>query len=131
MKRILFVLSLMIGQFAFAQTGVEFKETSHQFGKVKKGVPVSFVFEFKNVSAKPVVIEFANADCGCTTPEYRKDAIPKGQKATIKVTYNAALEGVFKKSVNVKFTNSNQPYILTLEGEVAADPKAVKAKSQS
>jgi hypothetical protein len=129
MKRILFVLSLLIGQIAFAQTGVEFKEVSHKFGKVKKGVPVSFVFEYKNVSAKPIVIEFANADCGCTTPEYRQDALPKGQKSTIKVTYNAAVEGVFKKSVNVKFTNSNQPYILTLEGEVAADSKGVKAKS--
>ena len=53
----------------------------------------------------------------------------KGQKATIKVTYNAAVEGVFKKSVNVKFTNSNQPYILTLEGEVAAEAKVAKTKS--
>lgn len=129
MKRILFVLSLMIGQIAFAQTGVEFKETSHKFGKIKKAVPVSFVFEYKNVTAKPVVIEFANADCGCTTPEYLQSAVPKGQKATIKVTYNAAVEGVFKKSVNVKFTNSNQPYILTLEGEVAADAKVAKPKS--
>jgi hypothetical protein len=129
MKGILFVLSLMIGQLAFAQTGVEFKVTSHQFGKVKKGVPVSFVFEYKNVSTKPVVIEFANADCGCTTPEYRQDALPKGQKGTIKVTYNAAIEGVFKKSVNVKFTNSNQPYILTLEGEVTTEANGVKAKS--
>jgi hypothetical protein len=129
MKRILFVLSLMIGQFAFAQTGVEFKETSHQFGKIKKGVPVSFVFEYKNVSAKPIVIEFANADCGCTSPEYLQAAVPKGQKGTIKVTYNAAVDGVFKKSVNVKFTNSNQPYILTLEGEVAADSKGAKTKS--
>ncbi len=129
MKRILFVLSILIGQIALAQTGVEFKETNHKFGKVKKGVPVSFVFEYKNVSTKPIVIEFANADCGCTTPEYRQDALPKGQKSTIKVTYNAAVEGVFKKSVNVKFTNSNQPYILTLEGEVASDKKEAKAKS--
>ncbi len=129
MKRILFVLSLLIGQIAFAQTGVEFKETSHKFGKIKKGVPVSFVFEYKNITAKPVVIEFANADCGCTTPEYLQSAVPKGQKATIKVTYNAAVEGVFKKSVNVKFTNSNQPYILTLEGEVAAEAKVAKTKS--
>ena len=129
MKRILFLLCILIGQLSYAQTGVEFKETGHKFGKIKKGVPVSFVFEYKNVTAKPIVIEFANADCGCTTPEYKQEALPKGQKATIKVTYNAAVEGVFKKSVNVKFTHSNQPYILTLEGEVAADTKSAKAKS--
>lgn len=129
MKVFILVVSILFGQYAFAQNGIEFKATSHQFGKVKKGVPVSFVFEYKNTSTKPVVIEFANADCGCTSPEYQQAAIPKGQSGTIKVTYNAALEGVFKKSVNVKFTHSNLPYILTLEGEVVAATKTSKAKS--
>lgn len=119
MKKIVFIATLFISQFVFSQTGVEFKTSIHQFGKVKKGVPVSYIFTFKNVSTKPIVIEFANADCGCTTPEYPKTAILKDQSADIKVTYNAAITGVFKKSVNVKFANSNQPYILTVEGEVA------------
>ncbi|MBY0480037.1 MAG: DUF1573 domain-containing protein [Chitinophagaceae bacterium] len=118
MKKIFFVAALFISQFAFSQTGVEFKTSSHQFGKVKKGIPVSYTFTFKNVSDKPVVIEFANADCGCTTPDYPKTAIVKKQSGDIKVTYNAAVTGIFKKSVNVKFANSNQPYILTVEGEV-------------
>ena len=129
MRVFLLAISILVGQLVFAQSGIEFKTTSHQFGKVKKGVPVSFVFEYKNTSAKPVVIEFANADCGCTSPEYQQAAIPKGQTGTIKVTYNAALEGVFKKSVNVKFTHSNLPYILTLEGEVVTATKTSKAKS--
>ncbi|MCX6206810.1 MAG: DUF1573 domain-containing protein [Bacteroidetes bacterium] len=130
MKAFLLVLGILFGQFVFAQTGIEFKTKTHQFGKVKKGKPVSFVFEFKNVSEKPVVIEFANADCGCTTPEYPQGAIAKGKTGTIKVTYNAALDGVFKKSVNVKFTTSNYPYILTVEGEVLVDkPKTDKPKA--
>jgi hypothetical protein len=126
MKATLFVLGMMfMGQAILAQTGVEFKTKTHQFGKVKRGIPVTYVFEYQNVSEKPIVIEFANADCGCTTPVYTQSAVPKGKTGTIKVTYNAALDGVFKKSVNVKFTNSNQPYILTVEGEVLVD----KAKS--
>lgn len=130
MKAFLLVLGILMGQFVFAQTGVEFKTKNHQFGKVKRGKPVSYVFEFKNVSEKPIVIEFANADCGCTSPEYQQSAVPKGKTGTIKVTYNAALDGAFKKSVNVKFTNSNQPYILTVEGEVLVDkPKTDKPKS--
>ena len=126
MKPFLLVLGIMfIGQVVFAQTGVEFKTKTHQFGKVKRGIPVTYVFEYTNVSEKPIVIEFANADCGCTTPVYTQSAVPKGKTGTIKVTYNAALDGVFKKSVNVKFTNSNQPYILTVEGEVLVDkPKS-------
>jgi hypothetical protein len=55
-------------------------------------------------AAKPAVIEFANAECGCTTPEYSKNPIMKGKTSTIKVTYNAANPGgTFKKNVNVKF----------------------------
>lgn len=130
MKAFLLVLGILFGQFVIAQNGIEFKTKTHQFGKVKKGKPVSFVFEYKNVSEKPVVIEFANADCGCTSPEYQQGAIPKGKSGTIKVTYNAALDGVFKKSVNVKFTSSNYPYILTVEGEVLVDkPKTGKPKA--
>jgi hypothetical protein len=130
MKGIFLVLAMMMGVMVMAQTGVEFKTINHQFGKIKRGTPVSYVFEYKNVSDKPIVIEFANADCGCTTPEYDHGAIPKGKKSSIKVTYNAAYDGIFKKSVNVKFTNSNQPYILTVEGEVLVDkPAATKPKA--
>ena len=110
-----------------AQNAVKFTTQDYKFGKIKKGVPVNTIFSFKNVSEKPVVVEFAQADCGCTEPEYPKTAIAKGQSATIKVTYNAAVVGIFKKSVNVKFANSNQPYILNIEGEVLDD--AAKAKS--
>ncbi len=130
MKGIIFAIAILFGGMAIAQTGVEFKTKNHQFGKIKKAKPVSFVFEYKNVSDKPVVIEFANADCGCTSPEYPKGAVAKGQTGTIKVTYNAAYDGIFKKSVNVKFANSNMPYILTIEGEVLADkPKTEKPKA--
>lgn len=128
MKKFLFIAALFIAQLTIAQNGAQFKTQNHQFGKVKKGVPVSYVFSFKNVTDKPLVIEFANADCGCTSPEYPKEPIAKGQTGNIKVTYNAAMSGIFKKNVNVKFANSNQPYILTIEGEVLLD--APKAKSR-
>ena len=127
MKKLLFIAALFVAQFCFAQApaaDVKFTTQNHQFGKVKKGVPVTFVFNFKNVSEKPVVIEFANAECGCTTPEYPKTPVTKGQSANIKVTYNAAVEGIFKKNVNVKFANSTLPYVLTIEGEVLAEKPA-------
>jgi hypothetical protein len=127
MKKLLFIAALFVAQHCFAQApsaDVQFPTQNHQFGKVKKGVPVTFVFSFKNVSEKPVVIEFANAECGWTKPEYPKSPVSKGQAGTIKVTYNAATEGVFKKNVNVKFANSTQPYVLTIEGEVLPEKPA-------
>lgn len=125
MKQFLFALAILATTTVFAQTDIKFKEQTHKFGKIKKGVPASYTFTYTNTSAKPVVIEFAQADCGCTEPVYSKAPLPKGQSATIKVTYNAAMSGIFKKTVNVKFAHSNQPYILTVEGEVLLDKETL------
>ena len=120
----------------FAQTKtLEFKETKHTFGKIKQGSPVTHVFAFKNLAAKPVVIESANAECGCTTPVYPKGVIAKGASNSLKVTYNAEAMGAFTKKVTVKLANIAEPIILTIDGEVidakatAAKPKAKPAKS--
>lgn len=47
---------------SFAQSNISFKQTSHNFGKIKKGVHKSVVFNYTNNSTKPAVIEFANAE---------------------------------------------------------------------
>jgi len=126
MKKLLVLFSLALGMVSFAQppSDIVFKTTSHQFGKIKQKVPATYVFTFINKSAKPVVIEFANADCGCTKPTYSEAPILKGQTSKITVVYNAENMGTFKKNVNVKFANQTLPVTLTIEGEVvAAKPK--------
>lgn len=123
MKFLLLSFLLLTGFSATAQKDVLFKQTEYKFGKIKKDRPSSYVFSFTNQSTKPIVIEYANAECGCTKPEYAVTPILKGKTATIKVTYNAAALGVFKKKVDVKFAHSNQPYTLTIEGEVVLETK--------
>ncbi len=120
MKKNLVLFFLLIGTGLFAQGDVAFKTTTHSFGKVKQHVPATFIFTFTNTSSKPVIIEFATAECGCTTPEYSKEAILKGKSSEIKVTYNSENLGTFKKNVNVKFVNVVQPIVLTIDGEVEA-----------
>lgn len=128
MKKILLFISMIVSVAVFAQpTDIAFKVKSHQFGKIKQKVPVTYVFTFTNNGTKPAIIEFANADCGCTTPIFSKDPILKGKSSTIKVTYNAEAMGTFKKNVNVKFLSDQLPVVLTIEGEVVAAAKA-KAK---
>ena len=122
MKKILYLfVALLAATASFAQTKVplEFQESKFSFGKVKQGVPVTHTFTFKNTSDKPVVIENATASCGCTTPEYPKQAIAQGGTGNIKVTYNAATIGGFTKPVTVKVANVAEPIILNIEGEVA------------
>lgn len=122
MKSFLLAVCLLSGMSLFAQADIQFRESKHSFGKIKKNIPATYTFTFTNKASKPVVIEFANAECGCTTPVYPKTPIAKGKTGTIKVTYNAATSGTFKKNVDVKFAHSNQPYTLTIDGEVV-EPK--------
>lgn len=130
MKKILVLLCLAMSSVAFSQSpsDIAFKTTTHSFGKIKQGIPVTYIFTFTNNSAKPAVIEFANAECGCTTPEYSKDPILKGKSSTIKVTYNAANPGTFKKNVNIKFVSGKLPLVLTIDGEVV--PASAKGKTK-
>jgi len=122
MKKLLFLSFLFVSATLFAQEPVHFNTLKHSFGKIKKGKPVSYTFIFKNVSAKPVVIEVATAECGCTTPDYPKAPIAKGQTGKIKVTFNAALSGAFTKRVNVKLANVDKPVVLTIDGVVEGVP---------
>ena len=121
MKKLLIAALLITNTIAFAAdpTPVHFKNQKFSFGKINKGTPVSTKFDFTNISAKPVVIELATAECGCTTPEYPKTPILQGKSATIKVTYNAANAGHFQKKVTVKLANFTEPIVLEIEGDVA------------
>jgi len=118
MKKILFILFILASVYSFGQTNIQFKTTHHNFGKIKKGKPVTFAFGFINNDNRPLIVEVATAECGCTTPDYPKEPIPKGKSEKIKVTYNAESKGSFSKKVTVKFADSDEPVILTIEGEV-------------
>lgn len=131
MKKILFLITMVFSVAVFAQgpNDIVFAAKTHKFGKIKQKVPVTYTFTFTNNGAKPAVIEFANAECGCTTPVYSNAPILKGKSSTIKVTYNAEALGTFKKNVNVKFLDQQLPVVLTIEGEVLA-PAPAKTKTK-
>src|SRR5690348_13489674 len=130
MKRfVLAFAALIMTAGVFAQTApaatvkkadefVKFKETTHDFGKIKQGVPVTFAFVFSNISDKPVVIESANASCGCTTPVKPEAPIAKGKEDKITAGFNAAAAGPFNKTIYVKVAGVDQPLELKITGEV-------------
>ena len=120
MRIVLSCIAVFLFITASAQTDstASFKEKTHTFGKIKQHVPASTEFSFTNTGAKPLIIETATAECGCTTPDYPKTPIQKGKSGVIKVTYNAESPGKFSKKVTVKFANIAEPVILTISGEV-------------
>ena len=127
MKKLLFVAAgFILTAGAMAQTSkpddfAKFNTIKYDFGKIKQSVPVTYYFEVTNTSDKPLVIENAHATCGCTTPEYQKDAILPGKTAKIKVGYNAVQGGHFDKPVYVKFAGVQEEKVLAITGEVLTE----------
>jgi len=124
MKKLFFLAAVLFSLNVFAQTekDIQFSTMRHSFGKIAKDKPVTTEFKFTNASGKPLIIESATAECGCTSPEFSKAPVLKGKSAAIKVTYSANTEGQFTKRVTVKFANVAEPVILEINGEV--EPKS-------
>jgi hypothetical protein len=105
---------------------IKFNTEKHDFGKLKQNVPVTYSFEIKNISDKPVVIENSWASCGCTTPEKIEKPIMPGETAKLKIQYNAAAAAPFTKDVFVKVSGIDQPKTVHITGEVLT-PEAYDA----
>jgi hypothetical protein len=93
-------------------------ETTHDFGKIPQGKPVTHEFKFTNTGKVPLVLSQVQASCGCTTPDYSKDPIPPGKTGSIKATFNAGATGPFNKSVTVNANVEGGATYLILKGEV-------------
>jgi hypothetical protein len=100
---------------------LQLKETSYNFGKIQQGRPVTHNFEILNTGKEPLMLDNVQASCGCTTPEWSRDAIQAGASTTIKVGYNAAAEGDFTKTITIHYNNL-QVKTLTISGSVFKAP---------
>ena len=121
-KLVLFATAFMFSLAVMAQTKTEdvikVNVEKHDFGKLKQGVPVTYSFEIKNISDKPVVVENSWASCGCTTPEKIVEPIAPGATAKLKVQYNSAAVSQFTKDVFIKIAGIEQPKTVQITGEV-------------
>lgn len=121
MKR--FFLMLWLGllsvSLAMAQE-ISFKESVHQFGKVREEGKVHAQFVLTNTGDAPLIIRRVSVTCGCTTPTYPKTPIAPGDTAVIDVAYNTeGRPGNFNKNITVYSNAISQPtYTLTVRGTV-------------
>jgi hypothetical protein len=126
MKKIttlLFLLFALAGAQAQNATAdvLEVKELEYDFGTIAQGKPVYHVFQLTNKGATPLKLDNVQATCGCTTPEWNKEAIAPGANDKIKVGYNAAAEGPFEKFITVTY-NGNSTKQIKIKGSVWKAP---------
>lgn len=116
-------LALFVSLTILAQSGptIQFDSRLYDFGDIKDDIKeATCTFTFKNTGKAPLVIQQANASCGCTTPEFTKEPVVPGASGIIKVTYNT--EGrpkEFQKTVTVICNDpNNAQIILSIKGNV-------------
>ena len=109
---------------------IQLKENSHNFGKIPQGRPAVYTFEVVNTGNAAIKLDNVQASCGCTTPEWSRDAIEPGGTAQIKVGYNAYAEGPFTKTVTVVY-NTNMTKTITISGEVFKSPASSAPENPS
>jgi len=97
------------------------KQPGYDFGKIQQGRPVTHLFEIVNTGTQPIRLENVTATCGCTTPEWSREAIAPGASATIRVGYNSAAEGPFQKTVAITYNGGLTKTIL-ISGNVYKAP---------
>lgn len=103
------------------KTACTWQATSHDFGTIGQGKPVSHTYSFTNTGKEPLIISAVKPGCGCTTPDYSKEPVAPGKKGFVTLTYNASAAGRFTKSATV--TTNNESFVLTFSGEVVAAGK--------
>ena len=109
------------------KTGINFATSKKDFGKVLSTSSNSHTFVFTNTGTEPLVISNAKGSCGCTVPEWPKEPILPGDKGEIKVVYKPnGQSGKQTKQVTVTANTNPANSILTITGDIQADPNAPK-----
>ena len=115
-----FTFSAMLFAQKTAADVAKFASETIDMGKIKQGVPATATFVVTNVGTEPLIIEQANATCGCTVGDYTKPPIAPGKTGTITATFNAAAANHFDKHLTVKFAGVDELKSITITGDVLA-----------
>lgn len=133
MKKLLIIFAAVvaaaIGATLYAavdgKAKIQFAETAYNFGNIAEDAgSVSHTFEFTNQGNANLVIVNATAQCGCTRPEYPKQAIAPGKKGKIKVSFlPKGRAGSFTKVVTITTNGSPSKVRLKIQGTVVPKNK--------
>jgi len=72
-----------------ALPAITFLEKEFEFGDIQQGDIVKHVFKFKNTGSTYLKIQSVSASCGCTTPQWPKEAIAPQAEGEIYVEFNS------------------------------------------
>ncbi len=113
------LLSVFTFLSIFSASKVEWLNTTeHDFGDIQQGKPVTHLFEFKNISGEPFVIDNVRTSCGCTAPTWTYEPIESETTNHIEIVFDAQKKGYFRKKIMVFFSGQRKSEKLYIEGFV-------------
>lgn len=128
MRKIIITTLLLMLTFTYAsaqkQAEIKFDKKTHNFGTFsEKNAVQKCTFTFTNVGDAPLVVNQANASCGCTQPQFTKTPVAPGEKGTIEVTYDGRgkIPGHFKKTITVRTNGLTEMTRLYVEGDMTEE----------
>ena len=116
MKKI--ILGVLVACIAFLNTNaqdtkkgakIEFKKEVHDYGTIENGADGNCTFKFKNTGTEDLKISNCRASCGCTVPNWPREAIKPGQSGEIKVRYATNRTGLINKTITITSNAVNSP----------------------
>jgi Protein of unknown function (DUF1573) len=116
---------LKINLDSIPETTVLILDTAINFGTIKEGENITSEFRFVNTGQHPLIIQSANASCGCTVAEKPMAPILPGDTGSVKTTYSSKGRGgeIVYKTITV-FSNADTLFKpLILRGKVEKSNK--------
>lgn len=136
MKNLVLTFTLLLAAtFAVTAQGTTTSKASisidkevHDYGTIENGANGACIFTITNTGTEPLIISRAKGSCGCTVPEWPREAIAPGASAEMKVTYDTKRTGAINKSVTITSNATNTPTkVVRIKGTVKAKAPATPA----
>ena len=118
-KSIILSLLAMASLDAMAQR-ISAKNEIIDCGNVLYESPVTVKFELTN-KGNELNIDQVRVSCGCTTVDYPRQTIHRGDPFTVTATYDARQLGHFEKEVALFYNSSTKPFYLKMRGVVVEE----------
>lgn len=106
---------------------IKFEKTNHHFGTFAADTALlDCEFKFTNTGNADLYIHQAFASCGCTVPDFPKNAIKPGESGVIKVSYNGMRKapGNMRRSISIHSNAKEEMVKLYITGKML--PRKIK-----
>ena len=100
---------------------IKLDKTEYDFGSIVDGEVVDGVFKITNTGKSDLILTQVKPSCGCTTPDWPKEAIAPGESGEIKFSFNSAGRvGKQNKSITIRSNAEKTTEIVRIKGTVTA-----------